>query len=79
MDVSTQTIVIVSVLTIAGAILGGAVGHWKRGGAYIATGALIGGLSLFLFGFVASVYAGVIGAMALVAVLGLLAWNFLFG
>ena len=79
MDVSTQTIVIVAVLTIAGAILGGAVGHWRRGGAYIATGALIGGLSLFLFGFVASVYAGVIGAMALVAVLGLLAWNFLFG
>ena len=79
MDVSTQTIAIVAVLTIAGAILGGAVGHWKRGGAYIATGALIGGLSLFLFGFVASVYAGVIGAMALVAVLGLLAWNFLFG
>jgi hypothetical protein len=79
MDVSTQTIVIVAVLTIAGAVLGGAVGHWRRGGAYIATGALIGGLSLFLFGFVASVYAGVIGAMALVAVLGLLAWNFLFG
>ena len=79
MDVSTQTIVIVSVLTIAGAILGGAVGHWKRGGAYIVTGALIGGLSLFLFGFVATVYAGVIGAMALVAVLGLLAWSFLFG
>ena len=50
MDLSTQTIVLVSVLTIAGAVLGGAVGHWKRGGPYIATGAVIGGLSLFLFG-----------------------------
>ena len=79
MDLSTQTIVLVSVLTLAGAVLGGAVGHWKRGGPYIATGALIGGLSLFLFGLVATVYAGVIGAMALVIVIGFRAWNFLFG
>ena len=79
MDLSTQTIVLVSVLTIAGAALGGAVGHWKRGGAYIATGALIGGLSLFLFAFVATVYSSVIGAMAVVIVLGFLLWNFLFG
>jgi hypothetical protein len=77
-DLSTQTIVLVSVLTLAGAALGGAVGHCKRG-PYIATGAVIGGLSLFIFGFVATVYAGVIGAMALVAVLGFLAWQFLFG
>jgi hypothetical protein len=79
MDLSTQTIVLVSVLTIAGAVLGGAVGHWKRGGPYIVTGAIIGGLSLFIFGFMATVYAGVIGAMALVIVVGFLAWNFLFG
>ena len=79
MDLSTQTIVLVSVLTLAGAVLGGAVGHWKRGGPYIATGAIIGGLSLFIFGFLATVYAGVIGAIAVVAVLGFLAWNFLFG
>ncbi|HEX8665858.1 MAG TPA: hypothetical protein VF744_17730 [Beijerinckiaceae bacterium] len=79
MDLSTQTIVLVSVLTLAGAVLGGAVGHWKRGGPYIATGAVIGGLSMFIFGFVATVYAGVIGAMALVIVVGFLAWNFLFG
>jgi hypothetical protein len=79
MDLSTQTIVLVSVLTLAGAVLGGAVGHWKRGGPYIATGAIIGGLSLFIFGFVATVYAGVIGAMALVIVVGFLVWNFLFG
>ena len=79
MDLSTQAIVLVSVLTLAGAALGGAVGHWRRGGAYIATGALIGGLSMFLIAFVATVYASVIGAMAVVIVLGFLAWNFLFG
>ena len=79
MDLSTQAIVLVSVLTLAGAALGGAVGHWRRGGAYIATGALIGGLSMFLIAFVATVYASVIGAMAVVIVLGFLVWNFLFG
>ena len=79
MDLSTQAIVLVSVLTLAGAALGGAVGHWRRGGAYIATGAVIGGLSMFLFAFVATVYASVIGAMAVVIVLGFLVWNLLFG
>ncbi|HKG82612.1 MAG TPA: hypothetical protein VKB16_05575 [Beijerinckiaceae bacterium] len=79
MDLSTQTIVLVSVLTIAGAVLGGAVAHWKRGSAHIATGAIIGGLSLFLFSFVLTVYASALGALAIVAVLGFLAWQFVFG
>ena len=79
MDLSTQTIVLVSVLTIAGAVLGGAVAHWKRGSAHVATGAIIGGLSLFLFSFVLTVYAIALGALAIVAVLGFLAWQFVFG
>jgi hypothetical protein len=79
MDLSTQTLVLVSVLTIAGAVLGGAIAHWKRGNAYIATGALIGGLSLFLVSFVATVYASVIGALAVVAVLGFVAFQLVFG
>ena len=79
MDLSTQTIVLVSVLTIAGAVLGGAVAHWKRGSAHVATGAIIGGLSLFLVSFVLTVYASVLGALAIVAVLGFLAWQFVFG
>jgi hypothetical protein len=79
MDLSTQTIVLVSVLIIAGAVLGGAVAHWKRGSAHVATGAIIGGLSLFLFSFVLTVYASALGALAIVAVLGFLAWQFVFG
>jgi hypothetical protein len=80
MDLSTQPLVLVSVLTVVGALLGGAVAHWKRGSAHhIATGALIGGLSLFLVSFVLTVYGSVIGAMAVVAVLALLAWQFVFG
>ena len=79
MDLSTQTIVLVSVLTIAGAVLGGAVAHWKRGSAHFATGAIIGGLSLFLVSFVLTVYASALGALAIVAVLGFLAWQFVFG
>jgi hypothetical protein len=79
MDLSTQTIVLVSVLTIAGAVLGGAVAHWKRGSAHVATGAIIGGLSLFLVSFVLTVYASALGALAIVAVLGFLAWQFVFG
>ena len=83
MDLSTQTIVLVSVLTLAGAVLGGAVGHWKRGGPYIATGAIIGGLSLFIVGFVAAAYGGMIGTIAtaivVIAVAGLIVWGFLFG
>jgi hypothetical protein len=79
MDLSTQSLVLVSLLTLAGAALGGAVAHWKRGSSHIATGAIIGGLSLFLFSFVLTVYASVIGAMAVVAILGVLAWQFVFG
>ena len=79
MDLSTQTIVLVSVLTIAGAVLGGAVAHWKRGSAHVATGAIIGGLSLSVFSFVLTVYASALGALAIVAVLGFLAWQFVFG
>ncbi|MFL5006714.1 MAG: hypothetical protein ACJ8DK_15340 [Microvirga sp.] len=79
MDLSTQNIVLVSVLTIAGAVLGGAVAHWKRGSGHVATGAIIGGLSLFLFSFVLTVYASALGALAIVAVLGFLAWQFVFG
>ena len=79
MDLSTQTVVLVSVLTIAGALLGGAVAHWKRGSAHIATGAIIGGLALFIFSFVATVYSCVIAALGLAALMGLLAYNFLFG
>jgi len=79
MDLSTQTIVLVSVLTVAGAALGGAVAHWKRGSGHVVTGAIIGGLSLFIFSFVATVYAGVIGALGLAAVAALVAYNFLFG
>ena len=83
MDLSTQTIVVVAVLTLAGAVLGGAIGHWRRGGAYIATGAVIGGLSLFLFGFVAAAYGGMIGTIAtaivIIAVACIIVWGFLFG
>ena len=78
MDLSMDAIVVMLVLTLTGATLGGAIAHWKRGSAYVATGAIIGGLSLFLFGFVATVYATVIGAMAVLVVLGFLAWQ-LFG
>jgi hypothetical protein len=83
MDLSTQTIAVVSVLTLAGAVLGGAIGHWRRGSAYIATGAIIGGLSLFIVGFVAAAYGGMIGTIAtaivVIAVAGLIVWGFLFG
>ena len=79
MDLSTQTVVLVSVLTIAGAVLGGAVAHWKRGSAHVVTGAIIGGLALFILSFVATVYSGVIAALGLAALLGLVAYNFLFG
>ena len=53
--------------------------HWKRGSAHVATGAIIGGLSLFLVSFVLTVYASALGALAIVAVLGFLAWQFVFG
>ena len=83
MNLSTQTIVLVSVFTLAGAVLGGAVGHWRRGGAYIATGAVIGGLSLFIVGFAAALYGGMIGTIAVavvaIVVVGFIVWNFLFG
>ena len=82
-DLSTQTIVLVSVLMLAGAVLGGALGHWRGGGAYIASGAIIGGLSLFIVGFVAAAYGGMIGTIAIaiviVAVAGFIVWGFLFG
>jgi hypothetical protein len=76
---STQALLLVSVLTLAGALLGAALGHWKRGGVFIASGAVIGGLSMFLFAVGAALYGWMIAALGLVALVILIAYNLLFG
>lgn len=82
MDVSSlnaQAYLIIAVVTAAGAALGGAIAHWRRGSAYIVTGAIIGGLAAFLFGFAGAVYSGVIYAVGLVVILVIVVYGWLSG
>lgn len=78
MDLSTNALLVVGFATLIGAVLGGAVAHWRRGSGHIVTGALIGGLGTLLFSFVATVYAGVIGALSMVALAVLVVGGWLF-
>lgn len=67
MDLTTHAFLLVGFVSAVGAALGGAIAHWRRGSGHILTGAIIGGLGTFLFAFVATIYAGVIGALGILA------------
>ncbi|TDR93083.1 hypothetical protein [Enterovirga rhinocerotis] len=67
MDFTGSAMALVGIITAAGAGLGAAIAHWRRGPGHLAIGAIIGGLSTFLFALVATVYAGIIVALGLVA------------
>ena len=56
-------------LLVAGAILGGALAHWQRGRGMVLTGALIGLVALPLAAYGATLYAGVVLAIAVVGAL----------
>lgn len=78
MDLGSFSLAIIAAMTVAGALLGGAVAHWRRGGGYIVTGAIIGGAAGFIAGLLGIVFsfAGTVAVLSLV-VLGFL-W-LLFG
>jgi hypothetical protein len=78
MDLSVQALVLVGFVSAVGAALGAAIAHWKRGRGHLIVGALIGGLGTFLFAFVATVYAGVIGALSILAVAVLVVFGTVF-
>lgn len=78
MDVTTHGILLVAFVTAVGAALGAAIAHWKRGPGHLLVGAMIGGLSIFLFAFIATIYAGVIGALGILALAVLLVFGSVF-
>lgn len=79
MDLTAQALFLVAFVSVVGAVLGGAVAHWRRGSGHILTGAIIGGLGTLLFAFVATVYAGVIGALGILALAVLVVGGAFFG
>lgn len=62
-----QTIVMLLVSAVFGALLGGAIAHWRRGSHMIVTGAIIGAIALPLISLFALLYMGVIIVLALAA------------
>ena len=79
MDLTTQSLLLVGLVTAVGAGLGGALAHWRRGPGHVLIGIVIGGLGTFLFAFVATVYGGIIVALAIVALAVLAVGGWLFG
>ncbi len=76
----TLAMVVPAVLITAGALLGGAVAHWRRGTGYIITGAIIGGMLMFIPGAliaVGTVYALSIVVAAAVVILLVAFFGFL--
>ena len=73
-----QTIVMLVVAAVLGALLGGAVAHWRRGAGMIVTGAIIGAIVLPLIGLAALLYAAYAGAIMLLG-MALLAISSVFG
>lgn len=71
-NLTTQSMLLVAVLTLAGAALGGAMAHWRRGSGHVVTGAVIGGILMFIVSLVGALYSGVIIALGLVALAAIL-------
>ena len=78
LDLTTNSLMLVGVITTIGTALGAAIAHWRRGPNHVLIGAIIGGLSTFLFVFVATVYAGIIGALGILALAVLLVFGSFF-
>lgn len=55
-------------LALLGAVLGGAIGHWRRGRDMIVTGAIIGAITLPLLGIGAAMVSGIIVLLVIAAV-----------
>lgn len=78
-SLNAQSYAVIAVVSVAGALLGGAIAHWRRGAGFIATGAIIGGLAAFLFGLAGTIYSGFIYALGGVVVLLVIAYGWLSG
>jgi hypothetical protein len=70
-DLSSTAILVIAMITAAGALFGGAVGHWRRGSGFIVTGAIIGAVTMLILSIVGTVYT--VAAIIVAIVLGLLA------
>jgi hypothetical protein len=61
-----QPLILAGLLAGLGALLGGAVAHWRRGSGMIVTGAIIGAVALPLIGLATFFYAIYAGAIVLI-------------
>jgi hypothetical protein len=64
---------LLAVLVGAGALLGGAVAHWRRGRDMIVTGAIIGAVAIPLLGAGLIFYSYLAAAVTIMVILGLAA------
>lgn len=75
MDLTTHAMLRVGFVTIIGAALGGAIAHRRRGSGHILTGAIIGVPARLR----RDRYAGIIGALGVLALAVLVVGGWLFG
>lgn len=71
--------VIAALLSVAGALLGGAMAHYRRGSGMILTGAIIGAAAGAVISLITFYYAAMLAPVALLAFFGFVALNWLFG
>lgn len=68
-----------ALLCVAGAVLGGALAHYRRGSGMIITGAIIGLAAGAVMNIITFYYAAMLAPLAILALVGFAALSWLFG
>ena len=79
MDLGSLPLAIIAVITLVGAILGGAIAHWRRGASHILTGAIIGAALACLLAILGAVYTTIAIGLGLAALAFFVIYAFFFG
>ena len=79
MDLGSLPLAIIAVITLVGAILGGAIAHWRRGAGHILTGAIIGAALACLLAILGAVYTTIAIGLGLAAMAFFVIYAFFFG
>ena len=79
MDFASLPLALIAVVTLVGALLGGAIAHWRRGSSHIVTGAIIGGAFFFLLAVLGAIYTTIAIGLGLAAMAFFAVYAFFFG
>ena len=79
MDLADLPLTMIAIVTLVGALLGGAIAHWRRGSSHVVTGVIIGGCLSLLLGVFGAIYSVIAMALAFVALVVIVVLSSLFG